>query len=142
MTDDIKDLIAEARKYVSDHDVYADNHLLRDLADALEAEVRHREEWATVGAVKWAEYYDKQIDAARDERDALRAQIEGHGGWDEWIAEHVRVSEENDALRTAIHDTPQREYPLPELMEISAHRHAENLRADILSHAIDTKGGE
>ncbi|MFJ4166307.1 hypothetical protein ACIPY5_12190 [Microbacterium sp. NPDC089698] len=86
------------------------------------------------------EQYIPRLTTAEAERDALRAQIEGHGGWDEWIAEHVRVSEENETLRTAIQEATA--YIESDAGISLAPMMPGRIILDILSRAIDTKGGE
>lgn len=110
MTDDIKKLIAEAREEAA-HFSAGRGYLIHRLADALEAEHQRADEAVSMRNRAYRQRDEEReakegnvrvLNAALAERDALRKQIEGHGGWDEWIAEHMRVDEENERLRAAI----------------------------------------
>lgn len=77
----ITDLIAEAEICAdSERDVLGEDAYVAGLLDrlvaALRAEHQHRIDWANGGADRWVEYYQKQIDEAQAERDALRAAIQ------------------------------------------------------------------
>lgn len=95
MTDDIKKLIAEARKYGPES---MSSQLIRKLADALEAE-HHRAEAYKRAKSENDERFMIERDQARAERDALRTE---NRKLIDKLETAMGVSEENDALRTAI----------------------------------------
>lgn len=116
MTDDIKKLIAEARKYGPES---MSSQLIRKLADALEAE-HHRAEAYKRAKSENDERFMIERDQARAERDALRTAIQG-------------------ALMTLLSPFPGRK--IRPGSRVGPHdwvTAAEEAR-DILSRAIDTK---
>lgn len=86
MTDSIEELVVEVEAFAdhgSDLNTVEADRLLYELAHTLKAEheraekeTQQRLDWASYGAQQWAENWERQIDEARDERDALAAVIE------------------------------------------------------------------
>lgn len=96
MTDDIKKLIEEARDYAG-VDEYGGATLLREMADALEAEHQRAEEWQAAHQIA----FDREADMAV--RLGLLANEHEKAG-KSWDRTRKRLEGERDALRTAIRD--------------------------------------